>query len=223
MKELKKKIEAILFSVGKYISLEEIAGLCKKEQQQVKEALLELTVDYENDENTSLVILNDGDMWKMTIREEFGGMVRKIVSETELTKSQLETLAVIAFKYPIKQSDLIRIRTNKAYDHLSELEKTGFITRQKYGRSKLIRLTDKFFEYFDLPKEKLKDKFKGFSELAKTIENKEEEIEHKKEEIQKNMEASQIEEEKERKLRDGEIEIDLEKDDFGHKQKLESS
>ena len=58
-------------------------------------------------------------------------MVRKIVTETELTRSVMETLAVIAFKYPILQSDLIKLRTNKAYDHLVELEKSGYISRQK--------------------------------------------------------------------------------------------
>ena len=121
-------------------------------------------------------------MWKLTTREEYGNLVRKIVSETELTKSQMETLAVIAFKYPIKQSDLIKIRTNKAYDHLMELEKAGFITRQRYGRSKLIKLTDKFFEYFDLPREKLKERFLGFQQLASKIESKENEKERLKEE-----------------------------------------
>ena len=131
-------------------------------------------------------------MWKLTTKDDHHNVVRKIVSETELTKSQLETLAVIAFKYPIKQSDLIRIRTNKAYDHLSELEKTGFITRQKYGRSKLIRLTDKFFEYFDLPQDRLKERFKGFEELAESIEKKEEQIEDLKERQRKQAEEAKI-------------------------------
>ena len=36
-------------------------------------------------------------------------VVGKIVTETELSKTVTETLAVIAFKYPIKQSDLIKI------------------------------------------------------------------------------------------------------------------
>lgn len=219
MDELKKKMEAILFSVGKFISLEEIARLCRKDVEKVREALLELKVDYENNDS-SLVVLNEENMWKLATREEYSSIVRKIVAETELTKTQLETLAVIAFKYPIKQSDLIKIRTNKAYDHLMELERGGFITRKKYGRSKLIRLTDKFFEYFDLPKEKLKDRFKGFEQLADTIEKKEGEIETAKEEQRKSAEEAKKEAEKERKVRDGEIEIDL-IDEKGGKEKLE--
>ena len=211
MEDLKKKIEAVLFSLGKFVSTEEIANLCSEEQTKVKDTLLELTTDYE-DKNSSLVVINDGDMWKLTTREEYGNLVRKIVSETELTKSQMETLAVIAFKYPIKQSDLIKIRTNKAYDHLMELEKAGFITRQRYGRSKLIKLTDKFFEYFDLPREKLKERFLGFQQLASKIESKENEKERLKEEQKIAAEQEKIEAEKEQNLMDGKLDLDDEQD-----------
>src|SRR3989344_1209142 len=121
-------------------------------------------------------------VWPVTIREQFLPLVRNIVTETELSKTIMETLAVIAFKYPIKQSDLIKIRTNKAYDHLKELEQMGYITRQKHGRTNLIKLTQKFFEYFDLPQEKLKEVFKDFASIARAIEDKEFEIKKIKEE-----------------------------------------
>jgi segregation and condensation protein B len=102
--------------------------------------LQELKERYEKNTESAITLINDGILWKLTTRDEHHSVVRKIVSDTELTKSQMETLAVIAFRYPIKQADLIRIRTNKAYDHLFELERTGFVTRQKYGRSKLLEI-----------------------------------------------------------------------------------
>jgi segregation and condensation protein B len=220
MSEIKKKIEAVLYSIGRYISLEEIAKVCGVDIHKAKEALRELQTDYETNEKSSLVVLNDGEIWKLTTREEYGNIVRKVVTETELTKSVLETLAVIAFKYPIKQSDLIRIRTNKAYDHLTELENGGFITRQKYGRTRLIKLTDKFFDYFDLPQDKLKERFKGFHQLANTIEKKETEIEDVKEKQKIEAEETKKQDEIDKKIRDGKIEIDLIEDD-GKKDKLD--
>jgi segregation and condensation protein B len=220
MDEIKKKVEAILFSVGRFISLEEISRLCKSSQEKIKEILTELKVDYETKKDSALVVISDNDMWKLTTREEYGHIVRKIVTETELTKSQLETLAVIAFKYPIKQADLIRIRTNKAYDHLMDLEKAGYITRQKYGRSRLIKLTDRFFDYFDLPHDKLKERFKGFEQLAKAIEQKETEIEKVTEEEKKAKELEKYEAEKEKKLIEADVEIGL-IDEDGKKQPLE--
>jgi segregation and condensation protein B len=212
MDELAKKVEAVLFAIGRFITLEELSKILRKEPEKLKAALTELKVEYEN-RDSSLLVITEAEMWKITTREEYSNIVRKIVSETELTKSQLETLAVIAFKYPIKQADLIRIRTNKAYDHLMDLEKAGFITRQRFGRSKLIRLTEKFFEYFDLPQDKLKERFKGFEQLAKTVEQKDTENKTLKEEQRKMAEEAKKQAEEERKIMDGEIEIDLQGSD----------
>ena len=142
------------------------------------------------------MLVEEGDFWKFTVQDHFIPMVRKIVTETELTKSVLETLAVIAFKYPILQSDMIKLRTNKAYDHLVELEKSGYITRQKHGRTNLIKLTEKFFKYFDLTEEKLKEQFRDFDSIAKAIKEKEMEVEQIKEEQRKRAEDLKKEDEK---------------------------
>ena len=162
---LKKDIEALLFSAGRKLGIEEFTQITKSTPEEIKFALAELKMEYD-EKNSSLMLANEGDSWKLTVREPFLPLVRKIVTETELSKTILETLAVIAFKYPIKQSDLIKIRTNKAYDHLKELEEMGYITRQKHGRTNLIKLTQRFFEYFDLPEEKVKEVLEALSEQA---------------------------------------------------------
>ena len=192
MAELKKasvksKVEAVLFSTGHRISLDEISKLCRSRKEDVIAALQELKKEYD-EKQSSLMLVEDGDFWKFAVRDHFIPMVRKIVTETELTRSVLETLAVIAFKYPILQSDLIKLRTNKAYDHLVELEKSGYISRQKHSRTNLTKLTDKFFTYFDLTEEKLKDQFKDFNSIAKAIKEKEEEVVRIKEEQRKKAE-----------------------------------
>jgi len=185
MEDQKKRVEALLFSSGKRMNVQDIADLSKAKLEEVKKTLFELKIEYEQ-KDSSLMLIEDGDFWKLTVREQFLPIVEKIVTETELSKTVLETLAIIAFKYPILQSDLIKIRTNKAYDHMAELEEAGYITRQKHGRTKLIKLTDKFFEYFDLPRDKLREQFKDFGSIANAIEEKEEEIEKiKEEQIQK--------------------------------------
>ena len=192
MMELKKasvksKVEAVLFSTGHRIGLDDISKLCRSRKEDVIAALQELKKEYD-EKQSSLMLVEDGDFWKFAVRDHFIPMVRKIVTETELTRSVLETLAIIAFKYPILQSDLIKLRTNKAYDHLVELEKSGYISRQKHSRTNLIKLTDKFFKYFDLTEEKLKDQFKDFDSIAKAIKEKEEEVVRIKEDQRKKAE-----------------------------------
>jgi len=181
IEELKQKIEALLFSSGKKMLIQEISALARAAPDQVKEALIQLKGDYEL-KNSSLMIIEDGDFWKITVKEKHLELVRKIVTQTELTKTVMETLAIIAWKAPCIQSDIIKIRTNKAYDHVKELEADGYVLRAKKGRSMLIRLAPKFYDYFDIPQEKVKEVFSRFSQLEKQIIDKENEAEvvHKK-------------------------------------------
>ena len=177
MSDLKYRIESILFSAGQKISLEELSRLTKERDfERIKQALHELKMEQEQ-KGSSIMLIQEGDFWKMTIREKYLPFVRKIVTQTELPKSVIETLAVVAFKAPVLQSKIISIRTNKAYKHLDFLEEDGYITREKKGRTKLIKLTKKFFEYFDIPPEELKRKFEGFKDLEKVLEKKEEQHE----------------------------------------------
>ena len=200
MAELKKpsvksKVEAVLFSTGRRISLDEISRLCRSGKEDVLSALQELQKEYDEKES-SLMLVEEGEFWKFTVRDHFIPMIRKIVTETELSKTILETLAVIAFKYPILQSDLIKLRTNKAYDHLVELEKSGYISRQKHSRTNLIKLTEKFFKYFDLTEEKLREQFKDFGSIARAIQEKELEVEKIKDDQRQRAEDLKKEDEK---------------------------
>ena len=60
-----------------------------------------------------------------------------------------------------------------------------------------------------MPHDKLKQRFKGFEQLAKTIESKEHEIVKLKEEQREKAEEEKRVSEKERKIADGNFEIDL--------------
>src|SRR3989338_3660554 len=203
MAELKKasvksKVEAVLFSAGHKISVDEICRLCRAKKEEAVATLRELRREYD-EKQSSLMLVEEGDFWKFTVRDHLVSVVRRIVTETELTKSVMETLAVIAFKYPILQSDLIKIRTNKAYDHLVELEKSGYISRKKKGRTNLLMLTDKFFSYFDLAPDKLKEKFRDFDSIARAIEERETESKRIKSDQRKKAEELKKEDEKIRK------------------------
>ncbi|MFT4297791.1 MAG: SMC-Scp complex subunit ScpB [Candidatus Woesearchaeota archaeon] len=197
---LKNKIEAVLFSVGKKIHIDEILRMIKdKDKAKAVSCLIELKKRYNEDPDNSLQILQDGDEWKLTIKDQYIDVAKEVGIETELSKSVMETLAVIAYKNPVLQNEVIRIRTNKAYEHLKQLEELGYIQREKYGRTKKIKLTSKFFEYFDLPPESLKEKFRNVEDMEKVIKDKEvqiHEINQKKQEMIEEQEIMEKQEEK---------------------------
>ncbi|MBW2992943.1 SMC-Scp complex subunit ScpB [Candidatus Woesearchaeota archaeon] len=155
----KNKIEAVLFSSGKRMTIEEISSLTGiSDFDTIKQAVNELKADYET-RGGSVNLVEEAGGWKLNVKDHYLPLVQKIVSKTEIDKPIMETLAVIAWKYPVVQADVVKIRHNKAYDHIRVLEEIGFITRSKYGRTKRISLTEKFFEYFDLPSHEAKQAF----------------------------------------------------------------
>lgn len=172
MTELVRKLEALLFASGKKLNIEELMRFCNADKRSIKKALATLDEEHKS-RDTSIMLIQEGESYKLNIKEEYIPIIQEIVTETELPKTVMETLAVIAFKHPILQADLIKIRTNKAYEHLKELEEAGFIARELFGRTKKIKLTQKFFDYFDLPPEKMKQAFAAYEAVEKMITDKE--------------------------------------------------
>jgi segregation and condensation protein B len=163
--ELAKKIEAILFAAGRTVSLIELKELCKEEDiEKLKNAAIEVKKKL-GDEGSSILLTEEAEGYKFTVREKFLHLVQQIIPETELGRSVLETLAVIAWKQPLLQSEVIKIRSSAAYEHISELVDLGFVNKIKQGRSYVVKTTHKFAEYFDIPtSEEVKEIFKGVEE-----------------------------------------------------------
>ncbi len=191
------KVEALLFASGKPLDPSFITEVIEaSSKKKVKNALEKLKNDYEERQSPLMMIEQDG-LWKLTVREEFLPIVRKIVSDTELPKSVLETLGVIAWKSPTLQSEVIKVRTNKAYEHIDQLEKLGFIQKKKEGRSYKISLTEKFFDYFDVQKGDIKKMFKDSKNIERELEeeqkrknsNESTQKDHEKEDISEAIEA----------------------------------
>jgi len=158
-KEKKKAaIEALLFATHG-LTVDEISKRTGFPKKEVLCLLEELEMEY-LDESKGISIVKDGDIWKMSVKPEHTPNVKDLLPP-EMPKALIKTLAVIAANKPIKQSVVVKIRGNKAYDHIRKLEKMGFITREKYGNTQIIDLTQKFFDYFQVVESELRDVFKA--------------------------------------------------------------
>ncbi len=149
MDEIKGQIEALLHCKPKGLTLEEIsnhAGVSSKGL--LKRLLNELQEDY-SERASGLKIINSENIWRMIVKDEHIETVQE-VAKPEISKAVLETLAYIAHKKSIRQADVVRIRSNKAYGHIVELVEMGFLESKKDGASKKLCPTRKFYEYFKL-------------------------------------------------------------------------
>ena len=180
--ELKKEIVSLLFSSGKVMNEEELADLTNSSKKEVKEALESLKQDYDA-RDSSLMLVQSGETWKLNVREKYMNLVTKIVADTELSFPVLETLAVVAYKAPVVQSEIIKIRGTNAYEHIGVLANEEFVEKKKEGRSFRLNLTPKFFKYFDVSNDKdIKEAFQDVKipeKKIEKIEEKEEKTENK--------------------------------------------
>src|SRR3990172_3641863 len=143
-----KKVEAALFIAGKFMSIQELVALTDVNPIILKKILEDLSEKYKD---SGIEIINKNNLWKMDVSSNYVGMVNKLASgSSEFTRAEQETLALIAYKQPMKQSIVIKIRGNKAYDHIKGFVERGLINKKKMGHTAELTLNDNFFDYFSL-------------------------------------------------------------------------
>ena len=152
----KRILEALLFSTGQGMSVEELSRISGIPIGKTKKYLSELEKEYNtrSSDESALMIIHEGNVWRMIVRETYTSYTSRIVAELEMKRPVLSTLAVIAWKSPVMQSEVVKIRGTPAYDHIKELEEKDFITKEKKGHSYILRVTDRFKQYFEVRSEK---------------------------------------------------------------------
>lgn len=170
-----KKIEAVLFASGSYVEVITICELTDLSKKKVEKALEELKNHYDSIDS-SLEIFSDGNSWKLNVKTEYSDLVQKVVSGVEMPNPIMETLALIAYKSPVMQSEIVNTRGTVAYEHISYLEQKKFITRERYGRTYKLKVTDKFHDYFDVDDSKIQSLFEDIQkpEIEEVVEIQEE-------------------------------------------------
>ena len=148
-----KKIEAALFVAGKWLSLQELVTLTDLNPITIKETLQLLCNKYAECPG-AIEILEKENLWKMDVKPQYLNMVNKLAAGTsEFTRAEQETLAVIAYKQPVKQSLIVKIRGNKAYDHVKRFIQLGLLKAKKLGHTRELNLSEEFYDYFHIGKE----------------------------------------------------------------------
>jgi segregation and condensation protein B len=179
----RKMLEAILFATGRFCELDELLKFVTcKDKRELKKILHELQKEYE-ERNGAIKIIELDNEFKMVVHDNYLEVIRNVLSNMEISKAVLETLAIIAWKKSIIQSDVIKIRGNSAYEHIKELEDLDFITSVKEGVSKRLSLTQKFYDYFNLGGEDLTNKMRR--EEQERLKILEEEVKRKEEDERK--------------------------------------
>jgi segregation and condensation protein B len=150
MSSLATTIEAILYLKGQPLSLGKLAELARCDRDDIEEGLIELMDDYAHRDG-ALEIVETTDGYSLQLKERYRFLIDMLIP-LDLGVGALRTLAAIALKGPLSQTDLVDLRGSGAYQHVQELITQGFVRkrRQSDSRSSLVQVTDKFYQHFEI-------------------------------------------------------------------------
>ena len=198
MKDIKNILEAALFVAAKPLSLAELYVIIKPIKSLPKKKILEILKGMENhyDEHGIKVVERKEGIFELKVKDEFLKHVEHLSPERDLTRAVMQTLSLVAFKNPIKQSEVIQLRGNRAYDHIKELSGKGFIRTEPSGHTNMVSITRKFLDYFGLKSQsQVKQYFSDRGVTEESFKDEEAEIEELKENKKERVVAEKTEEE----------------------------
>ena len=154
-----KILEAALFMSSRPLMLDDLGKILGVNSLgYVKEMLEKLQKEYAD---KGIEIVNTPQGWTMQVKPEFLGKVRHLTPYADMSEGSKRSLAIIAYKEPVQQAEIIKIQGNKAYSYLKALQKRNLIRAEKKGHTKVITLTNEFERYFGEEKERIKERLES--------------------------------------------------------------
>ena len=147
-------LEAVLFTMGQSVELSQLAAAIGQDKETAKKAVLRLQDRY-NKEKRGMQIIELEEAYQMCTRAEYYPNLIKVASAPKkqvLTEVVLETLSIIAYKQPITQMEIEKIRgvkSDHAVNRLVEYDLVYEVGRlDAPGRPALFATTEEFLRRF---------------------------------------------------------------------------
>jgi len=160
-------LEAALYVAGRPLDLRTLASVLKTRSKNKARRLARALVDAYKSRETALEILElEDERFVMQLKTEYTPQVRRLAFRPLLSIGPLKTLSYIAYRQPVAQTQVVDVRGHHVYDHLKQLEELDLIARERAGRSKVLRTTEFFADYFGLSHDlkTMKQQLKGIFE-----------------------------------------------------------
>jgi segregation and condensation protein B len=166
---LRGLLEALVFASDKPMSTHELAKMASAPLREVKEILGELRETYAH---RGIVLGEVAGGWLFRTSAQFAPFVRELTSEppVRLSRAQLETLAIAAYRQPITRPEIDDIRGVDSGATLKLLLERDLLRiigkKDEPGRPLLYATTGQFLEFFGLKSLKELPTLREFAELS---------------------------------------------------------
>ncbi len=151
MENLDNIVEAVLFALGREISISEISNTLMISKEDVEKSIINLSNRYNNKNGVMLVCIND--KYQLVTNNKYYEQVRKFVENTKkqnLSTAALETLSIIAYNPKITKSEVEKIRGVNSDFAVNKLLECGLVEEVARlnlpGRPAAYSVTSEFFK-----------------------------------------------------------------------------
>jgi len=142
----RKTVEAALFLSSGPLSITDLLTIVECNASELDDEIRALKEKYGDDSGIKLIEANQS--YQLIVHPDVIPRVKQLSPYRDLSAGLVKALSVIAFKGPLKQSVLVNTLGNRAYEYTGELEKRGLITAKKEGRTRILKVTRLFVDYF---------------------------------------------------------------------------
>ena len=167
---LRRLIEALIFAADKPINLQRLRQLTRvSDMPRLQQALAELADEYQ-DRGIALHEVSGG--YQFRTNTAFSPWVQQLIAgrPVRLSRAQLETLAIIAYRQPITRPEIDEIRGVDSSATLRLLLDRALVRvlgkREEVGRPMLYGTTKEFLEFFSLGDLRELPTLREYSELT---------------------------------------------------------
>lgn len=144
-------IEAALYVAGRPLDLKTLGSVIRSRSKRKVQRLARLLVGEYRRRDCALEVLElDDERFVLQLKAEFSPGVRRLSLRPLLSRGPLKTLSYVAFRQPVLQSRVVSVRGSHVYGHLRQLVDMGLVSRERVGRSWLLRTSGFFADYFGL-------------------------------------------------------------------------
>ena len=166
---LRGLLEALVFASDKPMKTSELARLASAPTRQVKEVMTELRAE---SLNRGIVLEEVAGGWLFRTNVQYAPFVRELTGgrPVRLTRAQLETLAIAAYRQPITRPEIDDIRGVDSGATLKLLLERDLVRilgkKDEPGRPLLYGTTTHFLEFFNMKSLKDLPTLREFTELS---------------------------------------------------------
>jgi len=151
VKEQLALLEAALYVSGRPLDLKTLGHIIKtRSKKKVRQLAYMLMNDYKHRDTALEVLELDDQRFVLQLKANYSSKVRRLAVRPLLTDGPLKTLAYVAYRQPVMQTQVIDVRGSHAYGHVRQLLDMGLVDSEKKGRTKVLRTTEYFADYFGL-------------------------------------------------------------------------